>query len=414
MALANTTATLNGLFKEVYAKNLVNLIPDGVKLLTKIPFAKREATLGSLYHQPVILGHEHGVTFAAGDVDAFALNVSVAGQIKDATVQGTQLVLRSVLGLAAASRSMGGDAKAFMQGTKFLVSNMLRSVTKKLEIEMLYGQVGYATLDAVVAIAGTVLQIPDSEWAPGIWAGGEGMPIEIRDSTGATVKTAANTKIVSVDFSTRQITIAPGLALATASGDVIWHGGDVSSAYGNEFPGIHKIVTNTGVLFGINATTYSLFRGNSYDALAGPLSFAKVQEAISKAVEKGLDNDVLVIVNPLTWTDLLNDQAALRMQDSSYSTAKSEQGSKELCFYGQAGKIEIVPSMYCKQGFSYVITPDEFMRIGSTDVTFQRPGKEGEFFRDMDNSAGYELRCYCDQSLFCSAPAKNVLIYNIV
>ena len=36
---ANTLDTLNGLFKEVYADRLEELIPDGVKLLNKIPFA---------------------------------------------------------------------------------------------------------------------------------------------------------------------------------------------------------------------------------------------------------------------------------------------------------------------------------------------------------------------------------------
>lgn len=50
MAANNTAATLNGLFKEVYADKLENLIPDGVKLLTRIPFAKKQAVLGNLYH----------------------------------------------------------------------------------------------------------------------------------------------------------------------------------------------------------------------------------------------------------------------------------------------------------------------------------------------------------------------------
>ncbi len=38
--------------------------------------------------QPVILGLEHGVTFASSDDDAFNLNSPVAGQIKDAQVRG--------------------------------------------------------------------------------------------------------------------------------------------------------------------------------------------------------------------------------------------------------------------------------------------------------------------------------------
>lgn len=402
--VATVAGTLNGLFKEVYAKELVNLIPDGVKILTKIPFSKREQ-LGSSYHQPVILGHEHGVTFAASSEDAFTLQAAIAGQIQDAQVAGTQLVLRSVLGLAAASRSMAGGSVAFMQATKFLVGNMLRSVTKKLEIEMLYGQVGYATLAATLSVGNTVATIPNSEWAPGIWAGAEGMPIEIKDTTGVTSRGTAN--VSSVDFTARTVTLDAAIALVVNT-DVIWH----RYAFGKEFAGIHKILTNTGVLFGINATTYSLFRGNSYNS-AGTLSYTKIQSAIAKAVEKGLDNDVIVIVNPQIWADVLNDMSAQRQFDSSYSGAVAEKGSKEIKFHGQNGIIEIIASIYCKIGFAYVISPDDYMRLGSTDVTFNRPGKDGEFFRDSDTVAGYELRCYTDQCLFCAAPAKGCLITGI-
>lgn len=400
---ANTLDTLNGLFKEVYAKDLVDLIPDGVKLLQKIPFAKKDASLGQMYHQPVVLGMEHGVTFAGAGDDAFALNDAVAGQIKDAQVRGTQLVLRSVMGYASAARSSEGGAKAFKQATKFLVGNMLRSVTKKLEIEMLYGQIGYATL-AANASASNTITIPAAEWAPGIWAGAENMPIEQRTSAGVLTKSM---KVVSVDFDARTITV-DGTATAIAADDVLWHKG----AYGNEFAGIHKIITNTGTLFGIDASQYTLFKGNTH-AAAGALTFTKIQDAVAKAVEKGLDNDVMVIVNPSVWADLLSDQAALRMYDQSYSASTSENGSKELKFHGQNGVIEIVPSIYCKQGFAYVLSTDEMIRIGSTDVTFKRPGKGDEFFRELDNAAGYELRCYTDQALFCHAPGKNVLISGI-
>lgn len=402
---ANTLDTLNGLFKEVYAKDLVDLIPDGVKLLQKIPFAKREATLGNFYHQPVVLGLEHGVTFAGSGDDAFSLNDAVPGQLKDATVRGTQLVLRSVMGYASASRSADGGAKAFKQATKFLVGNMLRSVTKKLEIEMLYGQVGYATL-AVNGVASNTITIPASEWAPGIWAGAEKMPIEQRTSGGTLVKSM---NVVSVDFDARTI-LVDGVAGTITAGDILWHKG----AYGNEFAGIHKIITNTGTIFGIDAAQYTLFKGNTYSAGSAALSFAKVQEAIAKAVEKGLDNDVMVVVNPASWSDLLTDQAALRMYDSSYSPSQMENGAKELKFHSQNGMVEIVPSIYCKQGFAYIISTDEMMRIGSSDVTFKRPGKGDEFFRELENHAGYELRCYTDQALFCHSPGKNVLISNIV
>ena len=403
MAAANIPATLNGLFKEVYAKKLENLIPDGVKLLREIPFATNTERTGKTYNQPVILGHEHGVTFAASNEDAVALQPAVAGQIENASVQGNMLVLRSVMGYKSASASTG-SAQAFEQSTKFLVGNMLRSVTKKLEIEMLYGQVGYAVVEST---SGSDIVIPVAEWAPGIWAGAEKMPIEIRSASGATSRGTA--VVTAVDFETKTITVdvMPAGVVAT---DVIWHKG----AYGKEFAGLHRIITNTGVLFGIDASQYSLFKGNEYDAGAAPLSMAKVEEAITKAVEKGLDNDVMVLVNPFTWTDLLTDQAAKRMYDSSYSTSKVSNGAKEIEFYGQNGMIKIVPSIYCKQGYAYVLSTEDMIRIGSSDVTFKRPGKEGEFFLDLPEMTAYELRLFCDQALFVSTPAKNVLIKNIV
>jgi hypothetical protein len=401
---SNNLDTLNGLFKEVYADKLEDLIPDGVKLLNKIPFSKKDRQLGNFYHQPVILGQEHGVTFAQSGEDAFNLNAPVAGKIKDATVRGTQLVLRSVMGYAAAARSAEGGSKAFQQATKFLVGNMLRSITKKLEIELLYGQMGYASISVV---ASTTLTIATAEWAPGIWAGAEDMPIEIRDVTGATSR--GETRIVSVDFDNKQLVVESALAGVVAT-DIIWHKG----AYDNEFAGLHKILTNTGSLFGINAATYNLWKGNSYSAASAALSFNKMQDAIARAVEKGLDNDVLVMVNPRTWADLLTEQAALRQYDSSYSSGQSENGAKTIKFHGQNGMIEIMPSIYVKEGYAYVISLDEMVRIGSSDVTFKRPGKGDEFFRDLENSAGYELRAYTDQALFCHAPGKNVLITAIV
>lgn len=372
--------------------------------MNRIPFAKKDAQLGNFYHQPVILGQEHGVTFAQAGEDAFNLNAPVAGKIKDATVRGTQLVLRSVMGYASASRASQGGAKAFESATKFLVGNMLRSISKKLEIELLYGQMGYAT---IASVASTVLTITTAEWAPGIWAGAEDMPIEIRDSAGTTSR--GETRVVSVDFDARTITVETALAGVTGT-DVIWHKG----AYDNEFAGLHKILTNTGSLFGISAASYNLWKGNTYGAGSAALSFNKIQDAIARAVEKGLDSDVLVMVNPRTWSDLLTEQAALRMYDSSYSSSKSENGSRSIMFHGQSGMIEIVPSIYIKEGYAYVISLDEMVRIGSSDVTFKRPGKGDEFFRDLENAAGYELRAYTDQALFCHAPGKNVLINAIV
>ena len=295
---------------------------------------------------------------------------------------------------------------------------MLRSMAKKLEIEMLYGDVGYGVVHAVAggqpedfpapspALTSTQIAIKKAEWAPGIWAGAEGMPIEIKSGS-ATVLSA---KVVSVDMERRVLTLDVATGGAAAD-QVIWHKG----AYGNEFPGIHKILTvSSGSLFNIDVSTYNLFRGNQYSAGSAALSFTKLGQAATRAVEKGQEGTLLALVNPRGWQNMLTDQAALRKYDSSYSSAKMESGAKSLMFHSQNGDIEIEPSLYVKEGYAYLLNVEDWMRVGSTDITFKRPGQGEEFFRDLENSAAYELRLYTDQALFCQAPGRNTLIKDIV
>jgi len=401
----DTVGNLNGFFKEVYADKLQELIPEGLKLVNMIKFIGKEKQGGNLFHQPVILGMEHGVTFASSDDDAFNLNPPVAGVIKDAQVRGNPMVMRSLLGYTAASRSVGGK-NAFMDATKYIVANMLRSMSKKLEIHLLYGQKGYGVVSA--AAVGAVVTIKTAEWAPGIWAGGEGMPIEIRDAAGTTSR--GEFTISSVDMDARTVTLTASAQTAgVTTDDVIYHKG----AFGNEFAGIHKILENTSTLFNINAGTYNLWKANSYP-VSGALSFAKLSKAASRAVEKGLDSKLTVFVNPRGWSDLLQDQAALRMFDQSYSATQLQNGAKSLKFHSQNGELEIIPSIYVKEGYAYALSMEEFMRVGSSDISFKRPGYGDEFFRDLENSAAYELRLYTDQALFCMAPGKNVLLTGIV
>lgn len=403
----NIVGNLNGLFKEQYADKLSELIPEGLKIINAIKFISKDKQGGNFYHQPVILGMEHGVTFAASDEDAFNLLPAIAGSIKDAQVRGNPMVMRSILGYVAASRAMKGGSAAFMDATKYLVANMLRSASKKLEIEALYGQKGYGVVGTTPVSA--VIAIAPAEWASGIWAGAEGMPIDIYDAAGTTLR--GSFTVASVDMGARTITLTTSPVTAgVVATDVIYHKG----AFGNEFVGIHKILeTSSGSLFNINVGQYNMFRGNVFPA-SGALSFAKLVGAAVLPVEKGLDTKLTFFVNPRGWANLLNEQSALRVYDNSYSSTQIVQGAKSIKFYSQNGELEIVPSIYIKEGYAYGLSLDDWMRIGSSDITFKRPGQGEEFFRDLENAAGYEMRLYTDQAIFCMAPGKNVLISGIV
>ena len=403
----NAVGNLNGLFKEVYADKLSDLIPEGLKIINAIDFVSKEKQGGNFYHQPIILGMEHGVTFAASDEDAFNLLPAIAGSIKDAQVRGNPMVMRSILGYVAASRAMKGGAPAFMEATKYLVANMLRSASKKLEIEALYGQKGYGVVGTNPV--SNVIAIAPAEWASGIWAGAEGMPIDIYDAAGATLR--GSFTVASVDMGARTITLSTSPVTAgVVATDVIYHKG----AFGNEFAGIHKILeTSTGTIFNINVSQYNMFRGNVYPA-GGAMSFAKLVGAAILPTEKGLDTKLTFFVNPRGWASLLNEQAALRVYDQSYGNGSYTNGAKSLKFFSLNGELEIIPSIYVKEGYAYGLALEDWMRIGSSDITFKRPGQGEEFFRDLENAAGYEMRLYTDQAIFCMAPGKNVLITGIV
>ena len=198
-------------------------------------------------------GLEHGVTFADSDEGAFDLNALVAGQIKNAVVKGYQLVLRSVLSYQAAARAMGPGERAFEDATKFLVGNMMDSVSKKLEIEILHGQSGYGVvLNNETAASNVVIELTAAEFAPGIWAGAEGMKLDVVRS-GSLVAGLSGVNAIAVeavDLTARTITC--DLPANLVAGDVLYHKG----AFGKEFAGVHKILSNTGTLFGIDAAAF--------------------------------------------------------------------------------------------------------------------------------------------------------------
>ena len=319
---ANTIDTLNGMFKEVYADKIENLIPDGVKLYNMIPFNKESKALGNLYHQPVVLGLEHGVTYGGPNGDAFALNSSIAGVMKDAQVQGYEMVLRSVLSVGAASRSLN-SASSFEKSTKHLVANMLRSFSRRVEVQLLYGQSGIGDVSTANDTT-KVIEITDKTWAPGVWSGAESMLVDIYEADKTTLR-KADVKIASVSFDGRSITAEAGTDLsAVVATDTLFYKG----ANGNEFAGIDAIIRNTGTLFNISATAYNLWQGNTKDAADTDISFKTITETVTRLVEKGLaDQDVTVLINPVQFDVLIVEEDSRRMYDSSFSSKEAKAGA---------------------------------------------------------------------------------------
>lgn len=420
MATVNTKTTLDTMFKRAVAPKVNSLMPQNSILLQAIPTITSAEKLGREYLQPVALTFEHGITY--GDDTAFTLNSAVAGVYTEAKVTSNPVILRSQVSQSAANR-LANDEKAFLSWAGLRSQVMKNSLAKRAEIEMLYGQRGIGTVESTTDLTsggdGTIT-ITAATWSAALWGGMEGAVLQVFQSDLATGRALAVT-VTSVDPDTRTLTVAGTETEldAIVAGDVIFFSGSNplgSSSYaGNAMAGLDKILTNSGTLFNISATTYQLWKSSSY-AAAGALTFGKVLKAAAKAVAKGgLEGEVSCMINPETFEQLNNDYAAYRAVDSSYKSAKGEMGVEALDFHYQGGLIKVQPHPYVKIGDGFIVPMDSLKRIGATDLTFDTGvDGEGSFFLPLASSAGYELRAQYDFALFCETPAKCVKISGIV
>lgn len=416
---------LTGLFYEVYGDDVIDLVPESAKILKKVPFAPSEKQEGNKYHQPVILSYEQGVTYAAADAGAFALNASVALQMADAQIQGSQLLLRSAISYDAAARA-ATNKKAFRRTTELVVENMLESITKRLELSYLYGQTEL-TLCATSAndsTTQTTITCTLASWAAGMWAGMESASLDCYQTNGTTlVNSNAALTIDIIDLTARTIQVTGNSTdIAAVDSYIAGAGAGITKLrfYGAggaspaEMAGIDKIVTNTGTLFNISSSTYALWAANSYAVGSAPLSFGKVLAGLVAANNKGLMEEVCLYCNPKTWVDMADDLAALRVQDSSYKTKNSEIGSESLTYYYMGGKITVEPHLFIKEGEAFALPMKRVKRLGAQDVSFKTPGRGEDIFTQLQDRAGYELRVYTDQCAFIERPAWCVKYTGIV
>ena len=140
MAGEVSVAQLDGFFKKNYADKLLTLVPEINKLVKAVPFSARYK-IGQDYNQPVVVSMEQGVTYAGPGSGAFNLEVPASMATKNASVKGYQMLIRGQMDYEVAALA-STDETSFGRATATQVRNMLSSITKRLEISMLYGQSG--------------------------------------------------------------------------------------------------------------------------------------------------------------------------------------------------------------------------------------------------------------------------------
>lgn len=422
-----TTTTLNGLYKEVYADKLEDLVPESDVLLKMDNFVSKDMREGNKYHQPVVLALPSGATWGLGIV---VLSNAIASQLGDAQVQGSAITHRDLLAYDAAAKAAKGGKQSFGEATGLVVKNLVKAESKFLELDLLYGGGSSPSTGNSLAQCSTIVSttattttitITYATWAPAIFAGMENAIIQFYNA-GTLVGSGAGYTITSLNVGAASSTQGGTMVVTSTAGDattlVALNGTTLdiywNTSFGNQMAGIRQILTNTGNLFNINATTFNLWQANTFAVGSTQLTFGKLQNAVALGVNRGLDTKVMVLVSPPTFANLIDEQAGARMYDSSYSSEKADNGFRRLEFFSANGVIEIVPHIFVHQGEAYIIPKEEFIRCGPVEnVTSTLPGMPGEFFVQSQTYAAYELRCYGNQAGFLEFPAHAVILTGI-
>ena len=415
-----STTDLNGLFKMAYADSIQNLIPDESLLTRAIKFQGRDKMLGNQYNQPVIVRSEQGFTYSRPNNGTPNMNPASSMKTQNAVVDGFILVEQSGISYEAVARS--DNANSFKNAVDLVMSDAMDSFGRRLEIGLLYGQsatgIGKTTATSVnVSVTSTTFAFATGEWSAGIWTPLEGAGLDVYNASGTALNTAGAVTVSSIDVVNKTITVTAAAGDVTAI-DAYLNG--TGGRYGvlrfytagsngaDEAVGIDKIMTNTGTLFGIDASTYSLWKANTY-AVGGALTLAKIQAGVAVAAARGLSEDVEIYVNPSVWQSLSTEQVAYRMMDSSYSAKKAVNGFETLEFFSQNGKLSVFAHKYVKEGEAFLLPTKRAVRIGSSDVSFNIPGTDnGQIFIQNPTTMGFTFRIFSQQSILVTKPAACV------
>lgn len=401
------TGSLNAIIKDVLHDTVVKTVPEATKLQQMIPLEQKS---GRKYLVPVFLSDEQGITRSRPDNGAFTLEDSVPAVSQEAQVEPYQLVQKATMSYEAAFRTEGGGKRAYIDGVRAVMENMVSSLRKQVEIDLLHGQssTGIGVVNANTT-SSTSFVINDATWAPGIWAGAKNSKIAILDAGLATAEDI-DESVTSINLNTKAITV--GNAQSLDAGDIVYPKNAVvagGTPTWNQMPGLQKIITNSGTLFNIDASQYELFRGTTVSGV-GTLTVAAVLNLVSYAVARGCMEDLVFLCSPKAFEKLNSTLADLRRLDASYRPSKVESGAENIVLHGQNGKLEIIPHLFMKDGEAFVFPVKQMKRLGATDITFKRPNANGgeEMIKESAGVAGFELRAYTSQALFCQKPAWTV------
>lgn len=420
-------SALNGDFKQAYQDKIKDLVPNYAYILKNTTVEKGMKQLGDKFNAPVKVQSGQGYTYNT-DGSAFALNAAISLQMENALVPAFSLIRRDNISYTAISRSAGKNS--FGKAVDITLNDMTEGAGFRLECTYLHGTqgIGQTASSANQSTTQTKVTLSAATWATGIWASSLGAQVQFyRSDTNALVSSGADSvfQVVGMDFTNYVLTVngtttgitALDIAAAATPLNIGFNG-----AFGATFVlpvegvGLFAIAGNVGTLFSINSQTWPLWQGNTYSAGSAPLSFGKLQKAITLPGDKGLMGEECTVLVPLTsFSDLLTEQAAARRY-GDVKGKKMDNGADALEFYSPSGTMTIVPHPLVKRGQALLYPTDSITRIGSSELTFQLPGTSTDSYLQvpLGDFAGYQVRIWADNTVFADTPSHMCVISNVV
>lgn len=414
--MAVTRAALNGYYKIKYGQ-VQRPLPSWAIVQRLMPFQRR-AKIGKSYNEPVFTRRAHGITFAkstAGTVYSLSAARSIASE--EATVAGAEIIMREQIAYGAIAASEGSEV-AFGSSFDEAVLGIEESHRMYVESMALYGRTSIATCQSITAASGTTstIVITKGSWAPGLWAQAENALVDVYSAVGGTkINTEGAvtvTALSDVDNRTILVTASTNDSTAIVAGTalnyiIVWRAAEAEVMYG-----IDSIVTNVGTMFGISAATNSVWRSNVHSAGGVALTMSTVLAAQTKAVVRGGMGAMTFVMNPYVWQDLADDQSALRRYGESKTEYKN--GAETLVFNGTGGEIRFEQHPMVKCGEAFGLQAQHWLRGGESDLTDKLAESGDDFFHQIPDYSGCEMRNFSSQFVLCRKPAAQVKITNIV
>lgn len=396
----NTVNTLNGLLRIVYPEGIdEDLIYEENKICDLVKF-NSAMQLGQKVRIPVPTGLEQGVIAAAAGSGAFAFPQATPGSVTYAEVDGWNLAGMAELDYETATKAMQSNSKqAAKSALDHVIQSLRKSLQKRLEINFLYGQTEIGVVDTYSS--GTTLGITSASWAAYMWSGMKKANIDVYSSSG-TYKFTAQITAVNVDGKT----ITVDHVTSAATGDLIYY----ATFKAAEGPGMYKILTNTGSLFGIDASVDDVWKGNSVN-VSGNLTRAQLGRGMAKAMDHGMSGQFLGYVNPRIFADLVEEENTLFRYNDSNANAKI--GAKSLQISVGESSCVIEPHPAVKLSHCFLLNTKSWTRVGSADLKLGDPMDKDNIVVPLPNNAGYGVRGWGFQQIFCKAPATNVVLTGI-